>query len=350
MSHERGASQLEEGLRAAVRSFAASMSSTSPVVADMSTLVRATSTLPLFNLAYWERLIRDEFELARPVCPIAESSGWRALLASTVSKGKERAERHLTWIDLNSRDGRERERVLRTLAGPAPNSFFFALAARRLNDWVPQVRAAAREAIPRLALSSDPEHVVETLCAMLPSWIAWGRAEESDRQVIATLTTSPGVAASLKRRLFESTAGPMPVVLSQALQTKVFDEDLADIAAKAIQPAVRARAYRTLLMGKAVWVAARRWQWTDVRYCQGRVTNVLGERPLTVSPMLLDTLIAAAADQSSLVRRVAAEALVREMGHLGDAVLPLARQFAHDPSPPVAERGAFILQRLAAGN
>lgn len=348
MSHERGAVQLEEGLRAAVRSFAASMSSTNPIVADMSTLVRATSALPLFNLAYWERLIRDEFELARRVCPVAESSGWRALLA-TVSKGKDRPERHLTWIDLNSWDGRERERVLRTLAGPAPNSFFFALAARRLNDWVPQVRAAARETIPRLALSSDPEHVAETLCAMLPSWIAWGRAEESDRQVIATLTTSPGVAASLKRRLLESTAGPMPVVLSQALQSKVFDEDLADIAAKAIQPAVRARAYRTLLMGKAIWVAARRWQWTDVRYCQGRLTNVLRERPLTVSPMLLKTLIVAAADQSSLVRRVAAEALVREMGHLGDAVLPLARQFAQDPSPPVAERGAFILQRLAAG-
>lgn len=84
-------------------------------------------------------------------------------------------------------------------------------------------------------------------------------------------------------------------------------------------------------------------------YCQGRLTNVLGERPLSVSPVLLETLITAAADHSSLVKRVAAKALVREMGNLGDSVLPLARRFAQYPSPPVAERGAFILQRLAAG-
>jgi hypothetical protein len=315
----------------------------------MSILVRATSALPLFNMAYWERLIRTETELARPVRAPDEPQGWRALLESTVSTGKDRPGRHLTWIDLNSWDGRERERLLRTLVGPAPNSFFFAFAARRLNDWVPQVRAAAREALPRLARTSDPEHVADALCAMLPTWIAWGRAEESDRQVIATLITSPGVASSLKRRLFASTAGPMPVVLSQMLRTTVLDEDLAQIAAKAVQPAVRARAYRALLMGKAVWVAARRWQWTDVRYCQGRITNVLGERPLTVSPVLLEKLIAAASDPSSLVKRVAAEALVREMDNLGDAVLPLAHQFARDPSPPVAERGAFILQRLAEG-
>ena len=349
MSQERGAVQLEEDLRAAVRGFAASMGSTSPIVADMSTLVRATSALPLSNLAYWERLIRDEFEFARRVRSVPEPRGWRALLPFSGSKGTDRPARHLTWIDLNSWDGRERERTLRTLAGPAPNGFFLALAARRLNDWVPQVRAAARETIPRLALSSDPEHVVDTLCAMLPTWIAWGRAEELDRQVIATLVTSQTVAASLKRRLIVSTAGPMSVILSQALRTPVLDEDLAQIAAKAVQPAVRARAYRALLIGKAVWVDARRWQWTDVRYCQGRLTNVLGERPLTVSPVLLETLITAAADHSSLVKRVAAEALVREMGNLGDSVLPLARRFAQDPSPPVAERGAFILQRLAAG-
>jgi hypothetical protein len=184
---------------------------------------------------------------------------------------------------------------------------------------------------------------------MLPAWISWGRAEELDRQVIASLVTSPGVAASLKRRLIVSTAGPMSVILSQALRTPVLDEDLARIAAKAVQPAVRARAYRALLMGKAVWVDARRWQWTDVRYCQGRLTNVLGERPLRVSPVLLETLIAAAADQSSLVRRVAAATLIREIGNLGDSVLPLARRFARDPSPPVAERGAFAVQRLTAG-
>ncbi|MFO1341104.1 MAG: hypothetical protein U1F53_23265 [Burkholderiaceae bacterium] len=349
MSKDRDTVDLEAGLRMAVRRFAAPMNSASPIVADMSTLVQASSVLPLSELARWERLIRAELEYAERVCPTTKPTGWRALLPFGGIKGTERPARPLTWIDLSSWDGHERERALRALAGPAPNSFFFALAARRLNDWVPQVRAAARETIPGLALSSDPEHVVDTLCAMLPMWTAWGRAKDLDRQALATLVASPGVAASLKNRLLVSASGPMPVVLSQALRTPVLDEDLVRIATEAVQPAVRARAYRALLIGRAVWVDARRWEWTDVRYCRGRLANVLGERPLTAPRALVETLTTAAADPSSLVKRVAAEALVREMSNLGDCVLPLARRFAQDPSPPVAERGAFILQRLAAG-
>ena len=350
MSSKRGAPHFEEELRVAVRTFSSLLSSAGPVVGDMSALIRVTASLPLSNLVYWERLIRDEHALARRAYADSRMRGWRELLPFT--SAKERAEPGilLSWVDLSSYDGYVRERTLRTLTGAAPNSFFFALAARRLNDWVPQVRVAAREAVPRLARTSDPEHLVDALCAMLPAWTSWGRMEDADRQVVAELMSLERVAELLKHRLISAAAGPMSSVLSQALRAAFLDENLAEIATEAIQPAVRARAYRALLMRKAVWVEGRKWLWTDVRYCQGRFSKVFGERPLAVGrpPLLMELLDSAAADLSSVVRRVAAVALVREMSNLGSAVLPLARQFAGDTSPSVAERGVFVLQRLAA--
>lgn len=350
MSSKGGSTHLEEELRVAVRTFSLSLSSTGPVVGDMSALIRATSSLPLSNLAYWERSIRDEHSLARCAHADSRARGWRALLSFSAVKTRAEPGRLLTWIDLSSYDGFVRERTLRTLSGSAPNSFFLAMAARRLNDWVPQVRAAAREAVPKLARASDPENVVDALCAMLPAWTSWGRMEDLDKQVIAELTSIDRVAELLTHRLIASAAGPMSSVLSQALRSAFLDENLAQIAAEAIQPAVRARAYRALLVRKAVWVEGRTWQWTDVRYCLGRLNNILGERSLAVRrpPVLMELLDSAATDPSSLVRRVAAEALVREMSNLGSAVLPLARRFASDISPSVAERGVFVLQRLAA--
>lgn len=350
MNPAQGSTQLEEDLRAAVRSFALSINSSRSVVADMSALTRVTAVLPLQNLANWERLIRGEFELARRAGTAPERSGWRALFPFGSSTERAEPERFLTWIDLSSWDGYVRERTLRTLAGPAPNSFFLSLAARRLNDWVPQVRAAAREAVPRLAHATDPEQVVDMLCSMLPAWTSWGRVELLDRQVMTELISIEGVASALKSRVTGSPAGPMAAVLSQALRTAVLDEHLTQIAGEAVQPAVRAKAYRTLLLGKAVWVDGRRWQWTDVRYCQGRLSNILADRQLSNAPELLEVLNAAAADRSSIVRRVAAEALVREMSILGGAVPPLARRFADDPSPAVSERGEFVLKRLAANH
>jgi hypothetical protein len=59
------------------------------------------------------------------------------------------------------------------------------------------------------------------------------------------------------------------------------------------------------------------------------------------------TLSAAMADSSAMVRRVAAEFLIRELASLGEHALPLAQQAAADVSPSVAERGNFALKQLS---
>lgn len=326
---------LEQALRSATRQLSASIDSVSQAREAILSFYQATAPLPLSNLALWERVVRDEFSLEPSPSHFAHKIQWA------------KPGRFLTWVDLASWDGYVRERALRVLPSHAPNAFLFALAARRLNDWVPQVRQAARERMLAFAKDTDPEHVVEALCAMLPTWAAWGRAEQEEKRVMAQLVSLPEVAAALKRRAIAAAAGPMPAILSQAGRTAVLDEALQQIAREAVQPAVRATAYRALLEGKATWLEGRQWQWTDVRYCQGRFEPVLGERLLETTMPLAQTLEHAATDRSPIVRRVAAEAFIKEMANLGaDIALPMARRLAADVAKPVAERGAFALQRL----
>ncbi|WIV98961.1 hypothetical protein [Kinneretia aquatilis] len=47
-----------------------------------------------------------------------------------------------------------------------------------------------------------------------------------------------------------------------------------------------------------------------------------------------------------MVRRVAAEFLIRELASLGENALVLAHRTASDPNPSVAERGNFALKQL----
>lgn len=326
--------ELEKKVISAVRDFASSINSGRKVVADMSSLVEVTSQLPLSNLDYWERLIRLEFSSA--MHPYAQPK-WKIWSKPST---------FLTWLDLSSSDGYKREKTLRTLTGVAPNSFFFALAVRRLNDWVPQVREAARESLPLIAQASDPAHVVDALFVTLPHWNGWGRIEELDKKVLLEIISSKNIFEPLKSKIISATSGPLTSIFAQAGRASVLDDHLSEIAQNAIQPSVRAKAYRSQFEGKMVWLEGKKWEWTDIRYCEGRLQPILSERKLTVTSPFLETLRMASTDRSPVVRRVAAEMLIQKLENLGDESFRLANLFASDASPSVAERGNFALKKI----
>ncbi len=326
---------MEDEVKSAVKAFARIINSGSKVVvSDMSALIDVTSDLPLSSFDYWERLIRSEFSLAlRETTP----PKWKIW-----SKPKER----LTWLDLVSWDGHKREKTLRTLSGAAPNTFFFSLAVRRLNDWVPQVRIAAREKLPEIARATDPEHVVEALCIALANWTSWGRIEDADKKVLFQMLCEESIAEAIRSKLISSPSGPMPSLFSQLGRTSVLDRYIEEIATLAIQPAVRAKAYRSLFEGRIAWIEGRKWEWTDIRYCARKLKPVVAERQIKVQTPLLDLLHNSAEDRSSIVRRVSAEILIRELLNLGNSAKTLADKFASDKSFPVAERGLFAKKKL----
>lgn len=272
--------EIEDRVLQAVTAFVASINAggRTPAEMEMSPLLEATSCLSLANLEEWERLIRRGAHQANSG---QKPSKWRLWSTPTPFP---------TWIDLCSGDGFKRERTLRALGGPAPNVFFLAIAVRRLNDWVPQVRSAAREKLLSVAIESDPADVANVLCAIFPHWNSWGRMGLADKQVLLDITSIEAVTQKLKAHLSLSAAGPLASVLSQVGRTSALDEHLPELASHAVQPAVRAKAYRALLDGKMAWLEERKWEWTDIRYCKGQLKAVHGERPLAIEVPLAATL------------------------------------------------------------
>jgi hypothetical protein len=328
---------LEEIIKLAVRDFARSIHASSNIIADMTALIAATSYLPLSNLDYWESLIRYEFFL---VMERHSPPKWKIWAKPSGM---------LTWIDLISRDGYKREKTLRTLSGPAPNRFFFALLLRRLNDWVPQVRQAAREKLLLIAQASDPTHIVDALYVTLLHFNSWGRMNESDKKILLSILCRKDVASVFKERILLAPSGPMTFIMSQIGRTPVLDADLSEIAKNAIQPSVRAKAYRSQFEGAMTWCEGRKWEWTDVRYCKGHFKPIISKRELTVVTPLLETLKSASIDLSPMVRRIAAEILIRELKNIGNEAWSMASIFASDRSASVAERGGFALKQLEGG-
>ena len=327
--------QIEEVV-AATKAFAQSLNENSKVVGNMSSLVDVTTTISLSKLDFWERLIREEYSrnIRKPV-----QSVWKVWSSPT---------ERITWLDIFNWDGYRREKALRALSAGAPNSFFLALALRRLNDWVPAVRCAARDQLPGIVRKSDPDHVAEAICATFAHWSSWGRAKDSDKQAMLNLINGQQLVLALKNKLIDSTSGPMTSLLSQFGRTTQFDEYLLEIAEQAVQPAVRAKAYKCLLERKMVWLEGRKWVWTDKRYCIGRLQAVVGERELKVAVPIKELIERGIDDRSAMVRRLSADNLIKHIEIFGNDADVFANELAMDTSSTVSERGEFALKKLHA--
>ena len=329
--HQKAANEI----LSVIKTFTLSIDSSNDYRGNMSPLIHATSSMPLVNLGYWERLIRSELDNN---LHSTTQSNWKHWL-QPVPK--------LTWLDIVNANGYKREKSLRALSKyGAPNAFALALAVRRLNDWVPQVRTAAREVLPSLFNSTESEYVVEVLCMLLINWHSWGKMEETDKHIFLDMVISEEMALLIKSRLISSTSGPMPSLLSQIGRTGILDNHLNEIANDAVQPYVRAKAYRSLFESRMTWVKGQEWQWIDKAYGKRKLIPIISERKIDAQPPFLELLNRAATDRSPTVRQVSAEFLIRNIEKLGLQSRIFAEKFAADKSANVAEQGKFILRKL----
>lgn len=326
----------EAEVLSAINSLVKSVNKNPNATADISALVGVTSRISLKNLNQWERFIRRHIAYAMQVSMPPKWQFWHKPTTIIFS----------TWIDLCSHNGLLREKALRTLSGGAPNRFFLSMAIRRLNDWVPQVKDAACDKLPALARNTDPKIVAEVLCQTLAHWNSWGRMNERERQVLLYIASIPEIAVQLKAIIISSVGGPIALLLSQVGRLDFLDSSLHEIAQSAVQPSVRAKAYRSLLEGKMTWFTGRVWVWTDKRYCEGYYKPVLCSRELVVSVLFSQFIELAVNDKSAIVRRVAGEMLIREPSKVGSKYRKLIETLASDKSRSVSERGAFALRSL----
>jgi hypothetical protein len=200
-----------------------------------------------------------------------------------------------------------------------------------------------------LAQRTAPNFVADALCHELTHWGSWGRIGAADREAIASLTELPAVGQALKSRISSGVVGPLARLLSEVGRVPSIDPWLSEIAREAVQPLVRAKAYRCMIEGRMTWVMGQKWVWTQIQWCKGYGEPVLASRELSSRWPLGPTLRVAASDRSAIVRNVAALGLIAHLEAIGDEASELARRLSNDVSPYVAERGRFALERLRYG-
>ncbi len=103
-------------------------------------------------------------------------------------------------------------------------------------------------------------------------------------------------------------------MLVQAARARSVDMWFDDVARNAVQPAVRARAYRVLLERRVRWRIGRKWRMTDPTWSKGRVEPVVEEREVLVHRSLHDLVTDALTDSSAMVRRAGAATAVDVAG------------------------------------
>jgi hypothetical protein len=170
--------------------------------------------------------------------------------------------------------------------------------------------------------------------------------EEADRQLLVDLTSVGTVASVLSVRIRRAAGGPAAHVLAQAGRGPALDPYLTEFASAAVQPSVRAKAYRCLLEERMVWIAGRRWKWTEIQWCKGRFEPVIAERALPRTGRLLELLTNAVKDRSAFVRRVAADFAISRPDVVRTEAPDFAARLATDANATVAERGRYLMTLL----
>ena len=249
----------------------------------------------------------------------------------------------LEYLFLCHANGFLREAALHKIAGPLPTAFLVGAIVHRLNDWVPEIRRAARACLARVAAQTEPPVVAQAGLAMLvrtPSWGRWHAEAEAFHDVLAR----PDVAGALADAIAASTTGPMGSTLRAALRRPTLDSHLLDLLRRARQPAVRAAALRTLLAGKARWAEGMEKKWTDKSLGLFRYGPAWRERTVERPLPLVELVEIGASDRVAAVRKVAASGLIAHFEAIPGARDPAERLLA-DRSPAVRERARFALAR-----
>lgn len=303
-------------------------------------VVDICSQLPLTQVAVWEGMIRNEY------CALIDR------LPKKIWQLPPSRPRVFSYLDVMSWNGYRREQALNQLSKhqsskPVPNAFLFYLVLRRLNDWVPEVREAAKRCVLTLAQTSDSSIVADAVAMALLRRVWWLRADEDHLNLLLCVVRQPQIAHALKHKITTSPTGPMASVLSHLGRVALFDNDLPNIAATAIQPVVRARAYRYLFEKRMCWVVGyERGQCAAHHFGKQPMRAILDEREITVTQSFSTLFHQSSRDSSVIVRRIAAEFLVRRYSELGSHARAFAEQLTADRCSDIAERGRYVLKKL----
>lgn len=162
--------------------------------------------------------------------------------------------------------GYERECALDKISS-IEGSFSLALILRRLNDWVPEVRAAAVRTIERCVFHSPDTArnfacIVSGCLELLLRFKEMGRSEAVEMAIVDRLLLETGGLEELRRIVLRSPLDRAGVLMKLGLKRGLLSEILTDLVSEARHPAVRRMALKTIFDNGFAWMAKGRLQRT----------------------------------------------------------------------------------------
>ena len=252
------------------------------------------------------------------------------------------------WLFLFHPSGYVREAALDTISTAPTSPFFFAALAWRLNDWVEPVRQAAERCAKRVLHRTTAPVAANAALYLLDRRYAWARWRDEPK-VLDAVFERKDVIAALVPLLQSHSTGALTTCLRHALRYPDIDEHLPRLAAGALQPTIRALAYRCLIFGKASWNFGFETVWINKVYGLYRSVPILGTRQIARIRPTADLIREAAYDKSPFVRRVAADALIADQSQLPDAATLIAR-LANDRHSAIRSRADYLLRHPPAAS
>lgn len=251
----------------------------------------------------------------------------------------------LAWLLTFSPDGYVRQAGLDNLRRPPQAAFQLVAIALRLNDWVPQVRQAARAAGLRLLPATSPEVIAQAASYICARRLSWGRWEQHEADLLDAALSRPDAIERLAETLRDRSSGSGGALLKSVFRFPTIDAHLPDLAEHAALPPIRAVALEALIAGRARWPVGSDWVWVDKAYGLTRRIVVTEERPLGVTIDVDEAIRRGARDRSAMVRKIAADALYVRRGEMPDAA-EIARSLLGDRSGGVRDRADFLLRNV----
>lgn len=308
--------------------------------AELQTILAELSTLPA------HLIVRASREIA-----VAAQLGWQPFtdLMRSAFVGEPVYVRDLAlmrrspdyaWLFLFHPSGHMREAALDAIQDPPRSPFFSAALAWRLNDWAEPVRRAARRCGERVLQHTAADVAADAALYLLDRHLVWGRWS-GEAKVLDRMFDRKEVMVRIAAQLSRRATGPMATCLRQILRYQGFDEHLPGLAANAIQPSVRAIAYRCLISGQATWPVGYEWAWIDKVYGLRQRVPKLETRGIQRSVPLSTIAGNAVRDRSAFVRTIAADALIIIRAQVPDLEALIA-VLETDRSPAVRSRADFM--------
>jgi len=250
----------------------------------------------------------------------------------------------LAWLHLFNYDGIFREAALQAIKEPPRSGFWMAALLYRLADWVPEVRRAAERCILRLGDTIRSDIVIDALAFALAPENATRMSLNGQPAGLHFLARSDVFDHLRSRLLLEPIGGSHRLLRQITATTNRFDHMLDALAHTARHPAVRARALKLLLTGRAEDISGYRQVYvksSNTFHHEAVVTS----RQLEVAADVPALIAAGARDRAATVRKIAADGLVFHRHSLAD-IETVISAFDHEENAAVRERVDFVKRQL----